>query len=121
MAADAGDGDVLKEAVGRWVRGAVSRGRREVDRARAEGRARLEERQMRRDLDELYRKLGREVIALVDGGEIEHPGVRRGAARIQELEARLLDAAERRGPLAPEEGGSGDSDAEPDAPPGDGR
>jgi hypothetical protein len=73
-----------------------------VDRARTEGRARLEERQLRRDLDELYRKLGREVIALVDGGELEHPGVRRGVARIQELEARLQDASGRRGALPAE-------------------
>lgn len=116
MASDAGDGDVLKDAVGRWVRGAVDRGRREVDRARAEGRARLEERQLRKDLDELYRKLGREVIALVDGGEIEHPGVRRGAARILELEARLQEAAERRGPLPP---GADPGEPEADGPPDD--
>ncbi len=82
------------DALGRFMKVALTRGRREVERAAQGGRVRLEQRQLRKDLDVMYRKLGREVMYLVDGGDIVHPGVVRGVARIQAVEARMQAMAE---------------------------
>jgi ribulose 1,5-bisphosphate carboxylase large subunit-like protein len=34
-------------------------------------------------------KLGRETIALLNGGEVDHPGLQRGAERIRALDAQI--------------------------------
>jgi hypothetical protein len=90
---NAAKGDV-REAAQRLMRAMVARGRREVEKAASEGRTRLEARQLRRDQEALYQKLGREVARLVEGGEIDHPGVVRGVERIRELEDRLRGLGE---------------------------
>ena len=66
-----------------------SRSRKEMVRAQAQGRVAMERRQLERDRNAMLTKLGREAIALLDGGEVDHPGLKRGAARIAELDAQL--------------------------------
>jgi hypothetical protein len=68
------------------------RGRVEVERAARRGRDRLALRQLRTDRDRMYQKLGKETRQLLEAGEIEHPGIRRGVERIMELERKLLEA-----------------------------
>ena len=43
---------------------------------------RLEERQAKKDLQKLYWKLGKEVVALVEAGELDHPILQKRRARI---------------------------------------
>jgi hypothetical protein len=68
------------------------RGRVEMEKAARKGRERLTLRQLRGDRDRMYQKLGKETRQLLEAGELEHPGIRRGVERIRELEARLLEA-----------------------------
>ena len=71
-----------------------TRGKEEVGRVQERSRHQLELRQLRKDRNKRLEKLGREVIALADGGEIDHPGVRLHIGNIQELDAhiqRLVD------------------------------
>lgn len=37
----------------------------------------------------MYSKLGRELRHLVEGGELDHPGLKRGVERIEELDQRI--------------------------------
>ncbi|MDP6933357.1 MAG: hypothetical protein QGG40_10600 [Myxococcota bacterium] len=60
-----------------------------IERAASDGRVRLDLRQLRKDRSVMYQKLGREVRALVEGGEVSHPGLARGVHRIEELDARI--------------------------------
>jgi hypothetical protein len=78
-------GDAVKE----MFRVVAQRGREGVERAAADGRVRLELRQLKKDRDALYEKLGREVVRLVEAGEIAHPGLQKGAARVGEILARI--------------------------------
>lgn len=82
-------GGVFGQAVLGLARVLVRRGREEARRAAQTGRLRLDLRQLRKDRDAMYGKLGRELRHLVEGGEIAHPGVQRGLARIAELEERI--------------------------------
>ena len=69
-----------------------------------QGRGRLELYQSKRDLDRLYQKLGREVVRLVEAGEVEHPGLVTGAERVhrqQEL-IREIEAGQPAEPAQPE-------------------
>jgi hypothetical protein len=66
-----------------------SRSRKEMVRAQTQGRLGMERRQLERDRSTMLAKLGRETIALLNGGEVDHPGLRRGAARIEALDAQL--------------------------------
>lgn len=86
--ADAPLADAVGELVGRLWR----RGRDEMGRAARRGRDLLSLRQMRADRDRMYMKLGKEARSLVEGGEVDHPGLRKGLERIVELEARILEA-----------------------------
>jgi hypothetical protein len=61
---------------------------------------RFELRQLRRDRQRMFEKLGREVVHLVDGGELSHPGLIRGAERIRQLDGQIAAVEER----IPEEG-----------------
>ena len=67
-----------------------SRSRKEVSRAQVHSRLTMERRQLERDRNTMLTKLGRETIALLNGGEVDHPGLRRGAARIEELDAQIV-------------------------------
>jgi hypothetical protein len=104
-------GDLVADVLGRVLR----RGREEMGKAAKWGRERLTLRQLRSDRDRMYQKLGKEARHLLEGGEIEHPGLRRGVERITELESRILaleDLLRGRGvdvdePEAPPEGGAG--------------
>ncbi len=82
-------GAVLGKAVLDVARVLFRQGRTRARKAAEGGRVRLDLRQLRRDRDVMYQKLGREVVHLVDGGEVSHPGLVRGVARIRELEARI--------------------------------
>ncbi len=95
------------EALEALLRLLARRGRDELDRAAARARHHLELRQLRRDRDAMVRKLGKEARALLEAGEIDHPGLRRGVERIEALEARI--AALERGEPAGEGGDSGPS------------
>jgi len=53
------------------------------------GRSRLDKISTKRDIDKLYWKLGKEIVALVSAGEIKHPGVVERADRIEKLIERL--------------------------------
>lgn len=82
-------GGVFGQAVLGLARVLVRRGKEEARRAAQTGRLRLDLRQLRKDRDAMYGKLGRELRHLVEGGEIAHPGVQRGLERIAELEERI--------------------------------
>ena len=83
------------DAIGILVQAIVRRGRSGLERFAHEGRLRMELRQLKRDRDTMLQKLGREAKALLEGGEIDHPGLRRGALRIDELDANIAAMAER--------------------------
>ena len=81
-------GEAFADLFGKILR----RGRSELERAARRGRERLALRQLRSDRDRMYAKLGKETRSLLEAGEIEHPGLRKGVERIVELEAKLTDA-----------------------------
>ena len=83
------------DAIGILVQAIVRRGRSGLERFAHEGRLRMELRQLKRDRDTMLQKLGREAKALLEGGEIDHPGLRRGAVRIDELDASIAALAAR--------------------------
>lgn len=87
---------VLGEAFGQAMRVAIRRGRNEVERAASTGRHRLQVRQLRSDRDAMLRKIGLEVLRLVEADEIQHPGLVRSARRVAELDAELSDLDENR-------------------------
>jgi hypothetical protein len=89
---------ILREFVSALSR----RSRSELGRAAQQSRQSMDMRQLRRDRDAMLAKLGREVLALVDGGEVDHPGLIRGAERVRGLDDRITALAE------------GTSDAPPD-------
>ncbi len=78
-------GGILVELVSALAK----RSRTELGRAANQGRQSMDARQLKRDRDVMLTKLGREVLALVDGGEVDHPGLVRGANRVRELEERI--------------------------------
>ena len=82
---------VLGDALGQVVRVALQRGRSEVGRAAVTGRSRLALRQLRSDRDAMLRKVGLEVLRLVEAEEVSHPGLLRAAGRIAELDAEIDD------------------------------
>lgn len=82
----------LADALGGLLRGVLERSRTEVERIATDGRARLELRQLRKDRQVMYSKLGKEVRALLEAGEVSHPGLERGVARIQGLDERIASA-----------------------------
>jgi len=88
----ASEGEPLAEMLADLVGKLWRRGRVEMEKAARKGRERLTLRQLRGDRDRMYQKLGKEARQLLEAGELEHPGIRRGVERIRELEARLLEA-----------------------------
>jgi len=113
----------LGDALGGMMAVLLRRGRVELGRAAATGRVRLDARMLRRDRDRMYQKLGREVRALVEGGEVTHPGLVRGVERIEELDARIELVVAGMATVEPSEddiSASGDPpDVEPDAAAGE--
>lgn len=81
--------DPKDEGVGELLGRLLDAGQREAARAARKGREILELRQLRADRDRMYEKLGREAFHLLDGGEIDHPGIRRGVERIKDVEAKI--------------------------------
>lgn len=80
---------LLGDLVTRAVRRIVGRGQRELDRAARTGRTRLELRQLHKDLDLFWVRLGKTTYRLVEAGELDHPALRKAMQRIDELEARI--------------------------------
>ena len=70
------------------------RGKQEVGRMQEKSRHQLELRQIRKDRDKRLEKLGRETIALVAAGEVQHPGLEVHMAHVRDLEARLASLKE---------------------------
>lgn len=67
----------------------LRRGRVGVERAAVQTRFRLDLRQLKRDRDVMYQKLGRELRALIEAGELHHAGLARGVERIAELDRKI--------------------------------
>ena len=99
-------GGQVASALGDFLRVAVGRARGEVDKAAHQGRILLELRQLKRDRTVMYSKLGREVRALVEGGELDHPGLHRGLARIDALDKTIEEVEARVSAM----GGEGEQD-----------
>ncbi|MCK6520463.1 hypothetical protein L6R49_03390 [Myxococcota bacterium] len=72
-------------------------GRRQLEHLARRGRERLDLIQARRDLDRLHQKLGREVVSLVEAGELDHPALRQRAARIRAQEEVVREAERQQG------------------------
>jgi len=53
-------------------------------------RRRLDHHQAQKDLEKLYWKLGKEVVALVAAGEIDHPGLKHRAEGIEKRRTQLV-------------------------------
>jgi polyhydroxyalkanoate synthesis regulator phasin len=92
------DGAAVGEALGGLVRAMMARGKVGLERAATDGRTRLELRQLRKDRETMYLKLGRELRQLVEAGEITHPGMVRGAERIGELDQKISALEAKVGP-----------------------
>lgn len=78
-------GEALVQSLERLVR----RGRAEAGRVAHTGRHRLMQRQLQKDLDHFWARLGKTAYHLVQGGEIDHPALRRAMERIDELERKI--------------------------------
>ncbi|MEY3212691.1 MAG: hypothetical protein RIT28_3172 [Pseudomonadota bacterium] len=82
----------------RQVLGVIrTHGRRQLEHLARRGRERLDLIQARRDLDRLHQKLGREVVNLVEAGELDHPALRQRAARIRAQEEVVREAERQQG------------------------
>lgn len=79
-------GPVLGEALEKVLSVLRNQGRQKVGDLARRGRERLEIAQARRDLDKLYQKLGREVVRLVEAGELDHPTLHNRKERIAKQE-----------------------------------
>ena len=93
----------LGDALASVMRMVFERGQTRAEALAADGRGRLELRQLRKDRDAMYRKLGREVRRLLEAGEIQHPGLLKGVERVDAVEARIAEAEARQGTLVPGE------------------
>lgn len=80
---------LLSDAMRRLFERIKRRGRSELHRAAATSRNKLELRQLNKDLDHFWVRLGKTSYHLVQGGELDHPALRKAMARIDELEAKI--------------------------------
>ena len=87
--ATSGTQESLSKVVGGALRFLLHQGRQGVEWSASEGKSQLEKRQLHRDQRAMWEKLGREVCALVEAGEVDHPGLLRGAERIALLQAKI--------------------------------
>lgn len=102
----------IADAVGTAMRRLWSRGRQEVERAATLGRVRLELRQLARDRDQFWIRLGKTAYRLVESGDIEHPALAKAMKRLDEIESRIGDLEKKYGTKAeelPGEGAASDS------------
>jgi hypothetical protein len=83
--------DLLAEALLALARRALRGGRRRAALAAQTSRKRLELRQLQRDRDAFWGRLGKTAYRLVQAGELDHPALRRAMERIDELEARIAE------------------------------
>jgi hypothetical protein len=79
----------LGDLLARAVRRLVGRGRSELGKAAKSGRSKLELRQLQKDLDHFWARLGKTSRRLVEAGEIDHPALRKAMERIDELERQI--------------------------------
>ncbi len=87
---------IVAEAATRVIDILRTQGRGRVEDAARWTRRRLELHQKSRDIEALYNKLGRELVCLVEAGEVTHPGLARRAARVRD-EERSYEEAQRAG------------------------
>ena len=79
----------LRSAVKSVLRILMREGQKKLGAAFDDGRTSLSLRALKRDRQKMFEKLGREVVRLVEAGEIEHPGILRGVERIKKIEEEL--------------------------------
>jgi hypothetical protein len=79
----------LSDVLGEVVRRVVDGGRARIERAARSGRQRLEIRQLERDRDRFWIRLGKTAYRLAEGGEIDHPALRKAMGRIDTLDERI--------------------------------
>lgn len=79
---------IVAEALTRVVDILRTQGRSRLGDSARWTRRRLELHQSSKDIDALYSKLGRELVCLVEAGEVAHPGLVKRATRIRQEEAR---------------------------------
>lgn len=60
----------------------------------------VEDVQQKRELSQAYGELGKTAFALIESGELSHPGLDAGVAKIRELNAKIEGAGEA-APTAP--------------------
>lgn len=78
------------EMLGSVLSRVLNRGRNGVGRAADAGRSRLELRQLQKDRDAFWVRLGKTAYHLVGDGEIEdHPALRKAIDRIEALERQI--------------------------------
>ena len=68
---------------------ALNTGQHSIVRVAESGRHRLEERQLRKDLEHFWVRLGKTAFHLLEAGEIDHPALQKAATRINALERQL--------------------------------
>ena len=83
------ESEIMSKVVGGALRFLLDKGRQGVEWSTSEGKHQMVKRQLLKDRQAMWEKLGREVCALVEGGEVDHPGLLRGAERIQQIEAKI--------------------------------
>lgn len=81
----------LTELLGQVMRRLARRGRDSLRGAADNGRSRLELRQLQRDRDSFWIRLGKTAYRLQESGEIDHPAVEKAMRRIDEIEKRIRD------------------------------
>jgi hypothetical protein len=80
-------GDLLSQVMRRLAR----RGRDSLRGAADTGRSRLELRQLQRDRDSFWIRLGKTAYRLQESGELDHPAIEKAMRRIDEIEQRIRD------------------------------
>ena len=93
----------IGELLGQVMRRLLTRGRDGLGRAADSGRVRLELRQLQRDRDHFWIRLGKTAYRLAESGEIDHPALQKAMKRIDELERKIRSL----------EGGSSTPDVDP--------
>lgn len=86
---DSGVMEPISRVVSNAVIALARLSRTHLGRQASVAKTQLEKRQLKADRQVMWSKLGREVCALVDAGEVVHPGLVRGVERIRSLEAKI--------------------------------
>lgn len=81
----------IVRAIGDFMGGILDRGKAEIEAAARSGKLHLEIRQLERDREAVFTKLGRELCRLVEAGEVEHPALQKGVEKVHEIERRLAE------------------------------